>query len=36
MKKAIYLKELNTVQVEALLQREAPLFIPFGTLEPHG
>jgi creatinine amidohydrolase len=36
MKKAIYLKELNTVQVEALLQREAPLFIPMGTLEPHG
>lgn len=36
MKKAIYLKELNTVQVEALLQREVPLFIPMGTLEPHG
>ena len=36
MKKAILLKELNTIQVEALLQREAPLFIPMGTLEPHG
>ena len=36
MKKALYLKELNTVQVESLLQREAPLFIPMGTLEPHG
>lgn len=36
MAKALYLKELNTEQVEALLQREAPLFIPVGTLEPHG
>lgn len=36
MAKALYLKELNTVQVEELLEKEAPLFIPVGTLEPHG
>ena len=36
MSKALYLKELNTVQVEKLLQNKAPLFIPLGTLEPHG
>lgn len=35
-KKAVYLKEQNTVQVEALLDRGAPLFLPVGTLEPHG
>ena len=36
MSAVTYLKEQNTVQVEALLQREAPLFIPIGTIEPHG
>jgi len=36
VKPAIFLKNLNTVEVEQLLQREAPLLLPVGTLEAHG
>lgn len=32
----ILLKQLNSVEVENLLAREAPLFLPLGTIEPHG
>lgn len=35
-KPAIFLKNLNTLEVEQLLSREAPLFLPIGTLEAHG
>ena len=35
-KPAIFLKNLNTLEVEQLLRREAPLFLPIGTLEAHG
>lgn len=30
------IKELNSVEIESLLAREAPLFLPVGTVEPHG
>lgn len=33
---AKFLKCMNTVEVESLLAREAPLFLPVGTLEAHG
>lgn len=36
MAKATYLKQLNTVQVQGFLEKHSPLFIPVGTLEPHG
>ena len=32
----IYLKHLNSVEIENLLARETPIFLPIGTLEPHG
>ncbi|MEW6709697.1 MAG: creatininase family protein [Candidatus Riflebacteria bacterium] len=32
----VLIKQLNTVEIENLLAREAPLFIPIGTVEPHG
>ena len=33
---ASFIKCMNTVQIEALLAREAPLFLPVGTIEAHG
>ncbi len=32
----LFLKHLNSIEVESLLAREAPLFLPIGTLEAHG
>lgn len=32
----ILIKQLNSVEVENLLAREAPVFLPVGTIEPHG
>lgn len=31
-----FLKHMNTIEVDNLLAREAPLFLPVGTLEAHG
>ncbi len=33
---ASFIKCMNTVEIESLLAREAPLFLPVGTLEAHG
>ncbi|PKL45722.1 MAG: hypothetical protein CVV41_01600 [Candidatus Riflebacteria bacterium HGW-Riflebacteria-1] len=33
---AKFLKCMNIVEIEALLAREAPLFLPAGTIEAHG
>lgn len=32
----LLIKQLNSIEVESLLAREAPLFLPIGTIEPHG
>lgn len=31
-----FLKSMNTLEVEEVLQTESPLFLPIGTLEAHG
>lgn len=33
---SFFLEEMNTTEVEAALERQAPLFLPLGTLEAHG
>lgn len=33
---AKFLKHMNSVEVETLIAREAPIFLPIGTLEAHG
>ncbi len=33
---ARFIKHMNTIEIEAFLKEEKPLFIPVGTLEAHG